>query len=497
MKPFASTSSASYLPRRAALGGIAALAATPFVPLCAQPASGPLLYASQAPTLAAAVERWARSGGTLVIDGDFTLLGPITMVAVAGLSYRLTTDGPRTIAYAGGRYHWALCLYSAGDTPFVIDGALTIDGRDLVCMPLFVRFEEVAGQHRRNFRVSGLTCRNARMIRGRSPIDGSLTNAYGASGMLFSGGFDHLVLQHVTVANVTRAAGAGAPGTKGCLGIGATANLLGTQSARHVTIEDFSVTNIDSDDPAGSPARSEMDGVLVFQSAERDGTRPIIRRGMIRNAAGRGVKVFAPGGGGVTQSLRIYRSVPGAPSIGAIDIAHQHGDGLIEDIEVTYAGAAHANKTTVIGMSSGTRRDPGFPFGLGEVRNLRINDTTGVAKRALLGVQYNVAGDPAPRRYVLSDVIDSGTVYYVVLPGALGTGAPARIELTKVETNVIKGLLASEDRASQMTVVARQVRLTRGRPVPAKVFYDDRPASAGWRLRIDADASVIGLDPAL
>lgn len=243
--------------------------------------------------------------------------------------------------------------------------------------------------------------------------------------------------------------------------------------------------------------RGEMDGVLVFQSAERDGTRPIIRRGTIRNAAGRGVKVFAPGGGGLTQSLRIYRSVPGAPTIGAIDIAHQHGDGLIEDIEVTYAGAAHANKTTVIGMSSGTRRDPGFPFGPGEVRNLRINDTTGVAKRALLGVQYNVAGDPAPRRYVLSNVIDNGTVNYVVLPGALGTGAPARIELAKLETNVIKGLLASEDRAPQMTVVARQVRLTRGRPVPAKVFYDDRPASAGWRLRIDADTSVTGLDRAL
>lgn len=497
MKPFSSTFSTSFLPRRAALGGIAALAAAPFVPLWAQPVSGPMLYASQAPTLAAAVERWAQVGGTLVIDRDFTLSDPITMVAVPGKSYRLTTDGPRTIAYAGGRYHWALCLYSAGDTPFAIDGELTIDGRDLVCMPLFVRFEYVAGSRRRDFRVRGLTCRNARMTRGRSPVDGSPTNAYGASGMLFAGGFDHLVLRQVTVANVTRSAGAGAAGTKGCLGIGATANLLGTQSARHVTIEDFSVSNVDSDDPAGAPARGEMDGVLVFQSAERDGTRPIIRRGTIRNAAGRAVKVFAPGGGGVTQSLRIYRSVPGNSSIGAVDIAHQHGDGLIEDIEITYVGAAHANKTTVIGMSSGTRRDPGFPFAAGEVRNMRITDTTGVAKQALLGVQYNVTGDPAPRRYVLSDVSDSGSVDYLILPGALGTGAPARIELASVDVNVTKGLLASEDRAPQMTVVARRMRLARGRPVPAKVFYDNRAASPGWRLRIDADATVQGLDRVL
>lgn len=147
-------------------------------------------------------------------------------------------------------------------------------------------------------------------------------------------------------------------------------------------------------------------------------------------------------------------------------------------------------------MSSGTRRDPAFPFGAGEVRNLRITDTTGVAKRTMFGLQYNVANDSAPRRYVFDNVVDSGSVRYLILPGALGTGAAAEIVLSDITANVTKGVLASEDRAARMRVIARRTRLSRGRAVPAKVFYDDRPATPGWRVRIDADYSVTGLDRA-
>lgn len=483
--------------RRELMAGCGAVAAVAAVSIAAPALAEPVLYASQAPSIAAAFDWWQRTGGVLVIDRDFIVESPITMAAERGRSYRLTTAGARTLRYQGGRFHWALCLYSAGATPLIIDGDLTIDGNDRVSIPLFVRFENVAGTQRRNCTISGLTCRNARMVAGRSPIDGTPTNAYGASGMLLAGGFDHLLLRDVVVENVTRAAGAGRAGSQGCVGIAVTANLTGTQSARHVTIEDFRVSHIDSEDLPSSPARGDMDGVLVFQSAELDGTRPIIQRGSIRNAAGRAVKVYAPGGGGLTQGLTIYRAVPGPGGGGAIEIAHQHGDGVIADIDITYAGAAHLNPTTVIGMSSGTARSPAFPFGVGEVRNLRIHDTTGAVKRTLFGLQYNVVGDQTPRRYVISDVTDDGQTRYLILPGALGTSAPVEIDLTRVNAKPVQALLASEDAARMLNVVMRQVTLGGSRRVPAKVLYNDRPVPPGLRLRVDTDATVKGLDLSL
>lgn len=338
MKQIAALAQGLAFARRAVIAG---LATAGLAPACGQ-ASAQVIRVSRAPSFEAAVRQWAQGGGTLVIDRDVTLRAPVTMLARPGLSYRLTTEGEATIAYAGPRFHWALCLYSEGGNPFVIDGALTIDGRDRVSMPLFVRFETVRGGARRNFSVSGLTCRNARMVQGRSSIDGSATNSYGATGMAFSGGFDRLTLRNVRVERATRARGAGRPGSQGCVGIGVSGSLDDTRSAKHVLIEDFTVDTVDSDDPPGTPERGDMDGVLIFQGPERSGTRPIIQRGLIRNAAGRAIKVFAPGGGGVTRDLRIERSIPGSPQNGSVDIAHQHGDGLIENIEIIYSGRAHA-----------------------------------------------------------------------------------------------------------------------------------------------------------
>ncbi|MFN6935131.1 MAG: hypothetical protein ACK4NZ_08265, partial [Tsuneonella sp.] len=208
-------------------------------------------------------------------------------------------------------------------------------------MPLFIRFESVGGADRRDCTVDGLRIRNARMQAGTSPVDGSRTNSYGATGIAVSGGFDHLALRNVTVENVTRAAGAGLPGSQGCAGI--SINGAGVSNPRHVLIEDFTISNVDSDDPTNSPWRGDMDGVLVFQAPEASGTRPVVRRGSITNAAGRAVKMYAPGGGGLTEDVTIFRSRPGGPN-GSIDIAHQHGDGKIRNIRIIYAGDAHANR---------------------------------------------------------------------------------------------------------------------------------------------------------
>ncbi len=450
------------------------------------------LAASRFSTLSDAFARWAEIGGALIIDRDFDVDAPITMHARPGLSYRLTTDRPRRLLYKGPRYHWALCLYSEGANPFRIDGGLTIDGASLVSMPLFVRFETVSGNMRRDFSVDGLTLVNARMTAGRSPVDGAPTNAYGAAGVLFMGGFDRLHLRNISVSRVSRAARAGLSGSKGCLGIGVTAILPSTISAKHVLIEDFSVSHIDSDDPPSSPERTDIDGILVFQSAERDGTRPIIRSGVIREAAGRGVKVYAPGGGGVTQNVKIFRSVV-STIYGAAEINHQHGDGLVADIEVFYSGRAHERPTTVISMSAGHARSPGFAFGNGEIRNIVVHDTTGKLKQVLIGLQYNLAGDTSPRTYRISNLSDNGLSRYFFLPGALGTGSSANLTIDDCHVNITESLMASEDPAHLLRVRIRRSNLNRTRPIETKVTYDGRPVHGFNGLRLDVDATVTGL----
>lgn len=474
--------------RRTVLSGIAALPLIVAPALVrAQPAA---LRTSAFATFADAVAAWARRGGTLIVDRDHVEMRPVTMDCVPGVAYRLTSDAPRRIAYGGPAFHWLFCIASRGGNPLVIDGAIEFDGRNACCLPFFARFEYVSGADRRDCTVSGLTARNARMQSGRSRINGSPTNAYGATAMMFSGGFDRLHLSRVGAFDVSRQAGAGLPGSQGCIGIGVTANLAGTQSARHVTIEDFEVSRVGSDDPVG-PRRSDMDGVLVFQTAEATGTRPTIQRGVIREAAGRGVKVFAPGGGGVTRDLVIHRSVAGKQD-GSIDVAHQHGDGVIENIRINYSGSAHATPTIPIGVSSGYLRARGFAYGETVVRNIVIDDMTGRTKRAILGLQYNEQ-DTSTRRYRLADISDNGSAEYLFLPGALGTYGDASISMERVSVNLTRGLLATEDVSSRLTLRARGLTNRNPRRVPVRTYYDGSPAVAGHRVRFDRDATVRGL----
>lgn len=457
---------------------------------CAQAGSrAPVLRSSAFGSFGDAVAEWSRSGGTLIVDVDHIETSPVTMVCIPGLGYRLTTDGPRTIAYDGPQYHWFLCIYSEGRNPFVIDGSLTVDGRDKCCMPVFVRFEHVAGDARRDFSVAGLTASNARMRKGASSIDGSRTNAYGATAMHFFGGFDHLELRRVSAQNVTREAGAGLAGSRGCVGIAVT-SLTGDRSARHIRIYEFEVARVDSDDPPGSGSRTDMDGVLVFQSAEEGGSPPVIERGTIREAAGRAIKVFAPGGGGVTRDITVYRSVHGSTQ-GSNDVAHQHGDGTIERITFHYSGDANASPTTPVGLSTGHLRAPGFPFQRGVVRNIAIHDTTGQPKYAIVTLFSNLR-DVTPRSYRLSDIRDTGSAAHFLMPGSLGTFSAASIEIDQIDVNLTTSVMATEDPNPLLRVTARHMVNRSPRAVPFNVYYDGR-AAPGLGGSVVADLTVRGV----
>jgi hypothetical protein len=481
----------THINRRAIIGGIGAsiLLPTPAI-LRAQSAA---LRSSAFRSLTDALSAWQRLGGTLIIDRDHVETRPLTVICERGLTYRLLTEGQRRISYAGPHTHWLFCMLGRGANPVEISGDLSFDGRNRCSMPLFLRFELVGGVDRRNMTLVGIRAMNARMRAGRSQIDGAPTNAYGATALLVSGGIDRLHIHDVSVSTVGRDAGAGLPGSKGCIGIGVTGNLSGTQSPRHILIEDFSVSDINSDDRPSSPARSDMDGVLVFQTAEVAGTRPIVRRGVIREAAGRGVKIFAPGGGGVTRDLNIYRSVVGKQD-GAIDIAHQHGDGVIENIRIHYSGNAHATPTIPIGISSGYVRGRGFAFGDTVVRNIVIDDTTGQTKRAIFGLQYNER-DATARHYRLSDITDNGSADYLLLPGALGTYGDADITLDRISVNLSRGLLATEDANVRLRINANTLTNRNPRSVPVRTYYDGSTAAAGHRIRLTRGAGVRGLLP--
>lgn len=485
------TRKAESLDRRTALAALAAGALPLFgaTAACAQTIGGSTLRSSAFGSFAEAVARWSRVGGTLVVDADHVEPRPITMQCVAGLSYRLTSDGPRTIAYAGPHFHWLFCILPQGRNTFVVDGALTFDGRNNCSIPFFARFETIRGDARRDFSIDGLTARNARMRAGVSRVDGSRTNSYGATAMAFSGGFDRLHLRNVRALNVSRDAGAGRPGSQGSAGIAVSGEGIG--GARHVTIEDFEVANIGSDDRPGTPARGDMDGVLVFQGPEVGGSAPVIQRGTIREAAGRAVKMFAPAGGGITRDLTIYRSVHGN-SGGSNDIAHQHGDGLIENITFHYSGNAHSQPTKPIGMSSGSRRPPGFPFREGIVRNIVINDSTGQPKGAIFFPYYNVA-DSTPRRFSLINVRDSGSANVLFLPGGLGVQAPTEIILERIDVDLRAGLFASEDRGARLRITARELVNRNARPVPLQVAYNNRPLPSHFGASLISDATVRGV----
>lgn len=462
------------------------------MPAIATSTARPALRVSEFAALEDALAKWAATGGTLLLDRDATLRRPATLLLEPGLSYELVAPTARTWSYEGPPFHWAVCLYSSGRNQVSITGPLTIDGRSRVSMPFFARFESVSGTSRRDFLIDGLRVRNARMAAGVSPVDGSATNSYGATGIALSGGFDRLVVRNVEVTNVTRSAGAGRPGSQGSAGISISGT--GSTNPRHVLVERFKITKVDSEDAATSVHRGDMDGVLVFQAAERSGTRPIIQDGEITDAAGRAIKVFAPGGGGLTQNLTITRSLPGGRN-GSIDIAHQHGDGVVRNIRFRYSRGAHANGTTTIGFSSGTAREAGFPFGPAIVENISIEDTTGVAKRALFGLQYNVPGDPRERSFSALNVTDSGRTQYLFLPGALGTNQRATITFSAVDVNIDTAVLASEDPTQNMALAFENVRLSRnpGRSVPLKVSYDDRPVPAKLAIRAVKRGTVVGV----
>ncbi len=143
-------------------------------------------------------------------------------------------------------------------------------------------------------------------------------------------------------------------------------------------------------------------------------------------------------------------------------------------------------------MSAGHARDRGFPFRQGVVRGIRIDDTTGRSKHAIVSMFYNLQ-DASPRAYLLADIQDNGSAEHLFLPGGLGSFGPAVIEIDRVSVNLLTGLMATEDYDRGLTVTARGLVNRNPRPVPFKVFYDGRAAPPNHGGTFAIDATVRGI----
>ena len=440
------------------------------------------IYSSSYSSLKQAMQAWAATAGTLVIDRDYLVPENIYIAFQTNKPYHLTTLGARVVTYTGPHYHWLIRILSQGSHPFSFAGDLTLDGKNNVNIPFWAQFDFVEGAARRDCVFTGrFVCKNARMKRGKNVIDGASNSTYDAICMRFSGGFNTLSLQGVQALSAGRDAGIAAAGTRGCRGIEITGALETTNSPRHVHVSDFVVADIGGDDPPGSIAAAECDGLLIFKAAEIGAPEPIIERGVFRECLGRGLKLYSPAGGGLARDLKVQRSKTIA---GAIDINFQHGDGLVTDVEIEYRGAAHGvSKTPLptvpISLATSHMRKKVFPFREAIVRNIRISDTTGVAKQQIIGLSYG-HNDTTPRAINLENIYDSGSAVVLFRPAAMGRYQNVSLTIKNVDVALSLAVCETDDPMDNLRVAAENF-VNRGKAdLPVVALLDGRQRTVSW-----------------
>lgn len=418
-----------------------------------------IIYSSMHPDLTAAFTAWAAAGGTLVINKDYpTEAATFFPILQADKDYRLTTDKARKITYTGAQANYFLRIYNAARASFCFDGDLTINGQNLVSQGFWLQSDHIDGTDRRNCLITGkLTVTNVKQLAGQQE----------ATGIKFSGGFDHLHLDGVRVINCTRAAGIAGGG---CRGIGINGN---TSTMKHCIVENFYIENVTTEDVAVAVG-AECDGLLIFRGREIEGSQTIIYNGQFKQCLGRSVKHFHPAGGGIASYLKVFRSISIA---GAIDLDFQHGDGIIENAEITYTGTAHGTVgtptvTTPISMATSTARVPGFPFGSVIVRNVRIMDDTGLGKRQVVGLSY-AQNEASPHRIILEDIYDEGTAKVLFTPAARGRYQTVAMEINRVNVNLTKAVCETDDPLFFLQVKATAFVNRSGANVPVVAYNTD------------------------
>lgn len=439
----------------------------------------PPLYVSNYASFAAAVTAWASAGGTLVVDQDLTETAAISVNLVAGQTYRMVSDKPRTITYNGANIQTYIKLTGAAGCPLYLDADLIIDCQNKASTGLWLEYSSVSGDDRRDLRLHNLQVRNVKM---------TTTTTAGANGIRLNGGFDFMWVRNWRVETVNRTAGTGLAGSYGCAGLIYNVS-AGSAKARRTVIEDFEVDTVTTEDAAGTAAYSDCDGILWFDSVVDSAPvePPVIRRGVIRECAGRAIKVFSRNSPQVkVQSIAVYRSVQGVNG-GSNDIDIQSGGGLVDDIVYHYSGDAHATPTIPLDFTLGYDLDPG-PL---VIRAVRMNDSTGATKGAVLGFQYTDPAVPAERKITVENVVDHGQAECLFIGSGVGSLNRADISLRQVDVYLTQAVCKRSDNGPYLFVTASQV-LNRASSVPAVRNLSNVMFVVSWGYWV-GDATIRGL----
>ncbi len=428
------------------------------------------IYSHTFPTLEAALDAWCVTGGTLVISRDHVQRTPMPIKMLSqGKAYRMTSDRRRTVKYDGPFAMRFVELDTVGPAPICIDGDIVFDGNNKVPCPLIVGFQSCTYGNRRDGLFRGLTGVNGRTHMGQ----------FGSSGLRFQGGFDHLTLENLVARDISREAGAGNAGSQGCTGIqynnaGPGANAL------HILMRDLEVDTVTTDDAVGSPERVDCDGIYCYQAQEPGASAPILEGFTIRNAVGRGVKMFTLHGGPTVRDGKILlNSPPITPGTNMIDI--QVNEGLVENIEMEVSGAAAIGPGKVRPLSIGSNymRDEDNPFGSVTVRKIKVNDTTGVVRDVFAAFNYPFPY-VRPRNFVLDDIVDTGKTAQLFSIGALGSTEPVHFRLADVVCTVTSALTITDDDMRFLSVSVANLDNTNATPVPVARFLNGQERTTRW-----------------
>ena len=160
------------------------------------------------------------------------------------------------------------------------------------------------------FRNSG-TAKPDLIIGSVTSTNARLTNAsdeISASAMAVIGGFDKINISNAIISNVSRAAGTGVIGGRGCEGLMIFRLINPLRNARSIIIDGPKISDILTDDAVDSEAYTDCDGIIIFQEDEF-GQECLINEPNVRNCVGRHGKINASNA--TVNSARGYQSIAG------------------------------------------------------------------------------------------------------------------------------------------------------------------------------------------
>lgn len=378
----------------------------------------------------------AQTAGSISFSGTASLDHPIVIAATNDVA--ITFQPGTRLIYSGNRPLRVLIeIVAQGHNVTITGNGSSIDGANRVARAIEVLNDRPSHP---NVLVSGLSIKNIKML--------PETRGVGASALWISGSFRNVGVNDVAMSNISRTAGTGMPGHSGTQALVYTNT--GNLSACHVSFDGITGTNVTSDDPPDSHSSEDMDLIVLFQKPE-PGCSASVSNVLATNVRGRVVKMFSTNDP-VVDGVTISRDVPGKRD-GAVEINMQGGVGTVRNITATYAGDAHRYGTTVVSFFTSQGSDEARSAAVEHVHV--IDRSVGAQMDSPLQFDYNLKDQGAHDIRVKDVRIEGRPINYLMTTGSLGVFAPASIDVSGMDAQIVRSLVKSGNRAERLKVEAR------------------------------------------